>query len=118
MFHNITHLLLKICNEKPISAHSGNGHRCPFIFSFPLTGGQTVSSQTLTFQYPWTDNITLGYSFDQLFTEKLNGRVSFTVQNAFVITKYSGLDPEVTNGIDNNIYPRPRTFMLGVNLNF
>lgn len=64
------------------------------------------------------DNITLGYRFDQLFTQKLNGRVSFTVQNAFVITKYTGLDPEVASGIDNNIYPRPRTFMLGLNLNF
>jgi len=64
------------------------------------------------------DNISLGYSFDQLFTEKLNGRVAFTVQNAFVITNYTGIDPEVIGGIDNNIFPRPRTFILGVNLNF
>ena len=64
------------------------------------------------------DNITLGYTFDQLLTEKLNGRVSFTVQNAFVVTDYSGLDPEVSSGIDNNIYPRPRTYMVGLNLNF
>lgn len=63
------------------------------------------------------DNINLGYNFSQLFTEKLSGRLSFTVQNAFVITKYSGLDPEVDGGIDNNIFPRPRTFMLGVNFN-
>ncbi len=64
------------------------------------------------------DNISLGYSFDKLLTEKLNGRLAFTVQNAFVITKYSGLDPEVSGGIDNNIYPRPTTYMLGLNLNF
>jgi TonB-linked SusC/RagA family outer membrane protein len=64
------------------------------------------------------DYITLGYSFDKLFTEKLNGRIALTVQNAFVITNYTGLDPEVDGGIDNNIYPRPRTYMLGVNLNF
>lgn len=68
------------------------------------------------------DNITLGYSFDRFFTDSIDGRVSFTVQNAFVITDYTGLDPEVNNGtdpgIDNNIYPRPRTFMLGLNLNF
>lgn len=72
------------------------------------------------------DNITLGYSFDKILTEKLNGRVSFTVQNAFVITDYSGLDPEINSGsklgpnvgIDNSIYPRPRTYMLGLNLNF
>lgn len=41
-----------------------------------------------------------------------------TVQNAFVITKYDGIDPEVDGGIDNNIYPRPRTFLVGVNLSF
>ena len=43
----------------------------------------------------------------------------FTVQNPFVITKYKGLDPEISGeGIDKEIYPRPRSFMLGVNLNF
>ena len=63
------------------------------------------------------DNITLGYSFDRIFTDKLNGRVNFTVQNAFLITDYSGLDPEIENGIDDNFYPRPRTFLFGVNLN-
>ncbi|TCO09692.1 SusC/RagA family TonB-linked outer membrane protein [Natronoflexus pectinivorans] len=64
------------------------------------------------------DHITLGYSFERLLTERLSGRVTASVQNAFVITDYSGLDPEVSGGIDNNIYPRPRTFMLGVNVNF
>lgn len=64
------------------------------------------------------DNISLGYNFTQLFTEKLKARVSFTVQNAFFITKYSGLDPEVANGIDNNFYPRPRTFLVGLNLTY
>ncbi len=64
------------------------------------------------------DNITLGYNFPGLMQGKLDARINLTVQNVFVITKYSGLDPEVTDGIDNNIYPRPRTFMLGVNLTF
>ncbi|RJE74328.1 SusC/RagA family TonB-linked outer membrane protein [Reichenbachiella sp. MSK19-1] len=64
------------------------------------------------------DNITLGYSFEKFFTDKVNGRISFTVQNAFVITDYTGLDPEVSGGIDNNLYPRPRTYMVGLNLNF
>lgn len=63
------------------------------------------------------DNINLGYNFTRLFSEKLSGRLNFTVQNAFVITKYSGLDPEVESGIDNNIYPRPRTYLLGVSVN-
>jgi len=64
------------------------------------------------------DNISLGYSFAKLFDSKLSGRVGLTVQNAFLYTKYSGLDPEVSGGIDNSIYPRPRTIMLGLNLNF
>ncbi len=64
------------------------------------------------------DNITMGYSFKNLVKENLGGRLSFTVQNAFTITDYEGLDPELNNGIDNNIYPRPRIFMLALNLNF
>jgi TonB-dependent starch-binding outer membrane protein SusC len=64
------------------------------------------------------DNISAGYNFDQFFTDKLKARLSFTVQNAFIITDYSGLDPELDNGIDNNIYPRPRVFMVGFSLNY
>ena len=48
----------------------------------------------------------------------MNARVSFTVQNVLTITKYKGLDPEVAGGIDNNFYPRPRTFMLGISLSY
>jgi iron complex outermembrane receptor protein len=64
------------------------------------------------------DNISLGYSFKEVIGNRLSGRVSFTVQNAFVITNYSGIDPEIDNGIDNAKYPRPRTFILGLNLQF
>jgi iron complex outermembrane receptor protein len=63
------------------------------------------------------DNINLGYHFNRLITDKLSGYVNFTVQNAFVISNYSGIDPEVDNGIDNNIFPRPRTFILSLNVN-
>ncbi|MBQ5404694.1 MAG: TonB-dependent receptor [Bacteroidales bacterium] len=65
------------------------------------------------------DNMSLGYNFQRIFNTTQNAKVYFTVQNPFVITKYSGLDPEISGeGIDRNIYPRPVTFMLGVNLNF
>ena len=65
------------------------------------------------------DNITLGYTFNKLFNDQQSARVYFTVQNPFVITNYSGLDPEISGeGIDKNIYPRPRSFMFGVSLNF
>jgi TonB-dependent starch-binding outer membrane protein SusC len=64
------------------------------------------------------DNISAGYSLGSMFNEKVKARLSLTVQNAFFITKYKGLDPELNGGIDNNIYPRPRTFLLGLNVTF
>ena len=67
-------------------------------------------------------NMTLGYSFPALIkvgAEKIcSGRIFFTVQNPFIITKYKGIDPEVSSGIDSNPYPRPISFQLGLNLNF
>ncbi|MBQ6290618.1 MAG: TonB-dependent receptor [Bacteroidales bacterium] len=68
------------------------------------------------------DNITLGYSFNELFKgdryHGIGGRIYGTVNNAFCLTKYSGIDPEVFGGIDNNLYPRPITFLMGLSLNF
>ncbi|MGC4023523.1 MAG: TonB-dependent receptor [Cyclobacteriaceae bacterium] len=64
------------------------------------------------------DNISVGYNFNQLFTQKLKARVGLTVQNAFFVTKYKGIDPEVDGGIDNNVYPRPRVFLLSLNLTY
>ena len=64
------------------------------------------------------DNFNLGYNFGKVFNNVAALRVSANVQNAFVITKYTGLDPEVAGGIDNNFYPRPRIFSLGLNLDF
>lgn len=61
-------------------------------------------------------NITLGYNIN-LSRTKSNARIYFTGQNLLVLTEYSGLDPENT-GIDNNLYPRSRTFLVGLNLNF
>lgn len=64
------------------------------------------------------DNVNVGYTFNSPFDLLNSARVSVGVQNVFVITKYKGLDPEVFGGIDNNIYPRPRIFNVGLNLNF
>ena len=68
------------------------------------------------------DNITLGYSFTGLAKknswEGISGRVYGTVSNVFCITKYDGIDPEVYGGIDNAIYPRPISFIVGLSLNF
>lgn len=64
------------------------------------------------------DNMSFGYRVDNLASGKIKGRVSLTVQNAFVISDYDGIDPEVNGGIDNTVYPRPRVFLLGLNLEF
>ncbi len=64
------------------------------------------------------DNITLGYSFDKIGKAPLGGRVYATVQNVFTITDYKGLDPEIKDGYDSNLYPRPIVAILGLSLNF
>ena len=64
------------------------------------------------------DNITLGYTWENLLKNHLRLRLFAAVQNPFVITKYNGLDPEVFGGIDNNVYPRPTTYSIGLVANF
>lgn len=61
------------------------------------------------------DNMTFGYNFD---LNKTQMRLFITGQNLFTLTNYSGLDPEIPNGIDNNIYPKPRNFLAGLNVTF
>ena len=63
------------------------------------------------------DYIAAGYNFKQIMNT-FDLRLSFSVQNALTITKYKGMDPEVDGGIDNSFYPRPRTFLLGLNFTF
>lgn len=64
------------------------------------------------------DNITLGYTFPKWLEGKASVRLFTGMQNAFIITEYSGLDPEITSGIDNTIYPRQRTLLFGANIKF
>lgn len=64
------------------------------------------------------DNISVGYTFSDFMNAISSFRVSATVQNVATFTGYSGQDPEVFGGIDSNLYPRPTTFVLGLNLNF
>jgi len=61
------------------------------------------------------DNISFGYTIP---FEKITLRTSLTATNVFVITKYDGLDPEISSGIDNNFYPRTRDIVLGLNFTF
>jgi TonB-dependent starch-binding outer membrane protein SusC len=64
------------------------------------------------------DNINVNYYVGPVFNKKARLNVNVNCQNVFVITKYSGLDPEIYGGIDRNIYPRPRTYTLGIGLSF
>lgn len=64
------------------------------------------------------DNIYLGYNFNKALKSKFNLTATLNIQNAFVITNYRGIDPEIFSGIDNNFYPRARTYSLGLNLGF
>lgn len=75
------------------------------------------------------NTLTLGYSLPKSLIDKLGVskfRFYVTGNNIFVLTKYSGLDPEVstrrdtplTPGVDSSPYPRSRQFVFGLNLNF
>ena len=65
------------------------------------------------------DDINLGYTFHlNRFAQSI--RVAASVQNVFTITKYRGLDPELqgVDGVDNNMFPRPRLYTVRININF
>nr|WP_315143670.1 TonB-dependent receptor [uncultured Flavobacterium sp.] len=64
------------------------------------------------------DNVSIGYTFNQKPDSNSLVKLTFAAQNVFLITDYKGLDPEISGGIDNNLYPRPITFTLGLNVNF
>jgi TonB-dependent starch-binding outer membrane protein SusC len=111
------------------NVYSNNGARQAFGFSNYLTN---VSSNVLETEFQQfqlfsdyymenasfmrMDNINLGYNIGRVLNDKVGVRLSATVQNVFVITNYNGLDPEISSGIDNNIYPRPRVYTLGLNI--
>ncbi len=62
-------------------------------------------------------NITLGYNFDKAI-KGATLRLYASANNVFIVTNYTGVDPENFNAIDNNFYPRSRTFSFGLNLDF
>ncbi|MDO6821307.1 TonB-dependent receptor [Zobellia sp. 1_MG-2023] len=64
------------------------------------------------------DNITIGYSLKPFEDKKLSLRFYGSANNVFVITDYDGLDPENFDGIETSPYARPRTYTLGLNLDF
>ena len=63
------------------------------------------------------ENIVLGYNLNNVI-DKMNIRIYGALNNPFIITKYNGQDPENFNSIDNNFYPRPKSFTLGLTMDF
>ena len=101
--------------------------------SVPLVS--TASSQNILFSDFFVEDgsflrlqtIQLGYTFKEVFNQALNVdslRIYGSVSNAFTLTNYSGFDPTISSGsavgagIDSGNYPTPRSFLLGINLNF
>lgn len=64
------------------------------------------------------DNVSVGYTFNQKQNAFSLVKLTLAAQNVLLLTDYSGIDPEISGGIDNNLYPRPITFTLGLNVNF
>ena len=64
------------------------------------------------------DNFTVGHNFGEVFGDRTNLRVYGMAQNVFVISKYSGVDPEIFGNIDNGFYQRPKVYSLGLNFQF
>ncbi|OAZ03990.1 SusC/RagA family TonB-linked outer membrane protein [Flavobacterium succinicans] len=93
-----------------------NGAADPMYKNF--NGNDTFSDHLLEdATFLRLDNITLGYKFNK-FVKSSSLRIYGSVNNVFVLTKYSGQDPENFNAIDNNFYPRPRTYTFGLSLDF
>jgi len=64
------------------------------------------------------DHITAGYNLSEISNAISNLRLYVTAQNPILITKYDGIDPEIASGIDNTIYPRSNTFLIGLSAEF
>ncbi|MFO7655558.1 MAG: TonB-dependent receptor [Bacteroidales bacterium] len=99
----------------------------------PFSAGESVlithSDAIEDGSYLRLSTVTLGYTLPQNLTTKINlerCRIYFTIQNAWLWTKYRGFDPEVntrpsdiaTPNLDDSAYPQNRSFSLGLNINF
>jgi iron complex outermembrane receptor protein len=93
-----------------------NGHRD--YFSTGFRNNQYFSDYYVqNASFVRMENINIGYNAGEVI-RKTTLRVGLGVQNAFVITDYKGVDPEINGGIDNAFYVRPRTYTLSLNLDF
>ena len=114
---------------------SSNGELLTDLWTNNFTNNRVVTATTTNFRssgqylsdyyvrnasFLKLDNITLSYRFDlgKACDRGLSLDLFGTVSNVATWTGYKGIDPEIYSGIDNNMYPRPRTYILGVKFNF
>ena len=114
---------------------SSNGELLTDLWTNNFTNNRVVTAPVTNFRYSGQylsdyyvrnasflklDNITLSYRFNlgNASNRDLTLDVFGTVSNVATITGYKGIDPEIAGGIDNNMYPRPRTYILGLKFNF
>lgn len=105
---------------------AGTSNRIPRVTEDGVNWAQFSDLYVYDGKFLRINNITLGYDFSRLAKKSYLGkvRVYASVQNAFILTKYKGMDPEVgynegfSSGVDVGYYPRPRTFLVGANIRF
>ena len=106
-----------------LSGHAAIGNRVASATKSMFSQAQYLSDYYLeNASFLKLDNFTVGYTFPKLFNVTQDRPASLnifgTVQNICTLTKYSGIDPEVFGGIDGALYPRPRTYVVGLKFNF
>lgn len=62
------------------------------------------------------DYFNVNYNFGKILNETMSLSMGVNVNNVFVLSDYSGIDPEVVGGIDNSIFPRPRIYSINLNV--
>jgi iron complex outermembrane receptor protein len=104
------------------SSNGTLGNLSTEILASRLTSFNSLTAQSDYFlengSFARLENVTVGYQFGSVLGKNSTLNLTAAAQNLFLLTNYSGLDPEISGGYDNNIYPRPRTFTLGLTYGF
>ncbi len=106
---------LAVKNEA-INANNFFSNTTAEIYKSNFSSGQYLSDYYIhNASFLKMDNLSLSYDFGKVYN-KFNVRATATAQNVFTISNYKGIDPE--QGIDNNLYPMPRTYSFNLNVTF
>ena len=120
---NTEELLLKALKKEFLSAKEGqflfeNASTADLAFTDIFDPSQYSDYYLESASFLRCENIVIGYTLDKNVFKDVNIKLYGAVNNPFIITNYSGQDPENFGGIDNNFYPRPTVYNIGVNIDF